>query len=55
MSQGRAATLAQLETSRELGEYTPAATFEQDEAQELIAQAESFIAVCRPLLPVGGR
>lgn len=51
LSQEATAALARLETSRELGDYAPTAAFDQDEANELIREAESFIAACRPLLP----
>ena len=51
LSREAAVLLAQLETSRELGDYTPAATFDQDEADELLSMAERSAAACRPLLP----
>jgi len=43
--------LGQLETSRELSDYRATATFSADEARRAVADAESFIAECRPLIP----
>ena len=50
LSREAAAALARLETSRELGDYAPTAAFDHGEAADLIAQAESVSAACRPLL-----
>ena len=40
--------------SRQLGDYTPTATFDHDGADGPTPQGRSLFAGCRPLLPVGG-
>ena len=50
LSEGDAALLAQLETYRELCDYTSAADFSEDQARGEVDRAERFIAACRPLI-----
>ena len=45
-----AALLAQLATNRELADYRSPASFVEDDARQAVADAEAFIAACRPLL-----
>ena len=47
-----ATALASLETSRELSDYESTARFSESQAERLVAKAERFIEVCRPLIPV---
>lgn len=50
LTEEEAAILAQLETYREISDYTPAADFTEAVAAEVV-KAERFIAACRRLLP----
>ena len=50
LSASVAAALGQLETYRELSDYNAKAAFDHDRASAEIAQAQSFIAACRPLI-----
>ena len=51
-----ATLLAQLESSREAGDYAASVRFTAEEARAAFSQAESFIALCRPCLDtIAGR
>ncbi|MBT3380337.1 MAG: HEPN domain-containing protein [Lentisphaerae bacterium] len=51
LSRESVSLLGQLETNRELSDYRPAAKFSREDAQQAIADAESFLAECRALVP----
>jgi len=51
LSREAAGLLGQLETNWELSDYRPTAKFSRENAKQAIADAESFLAECRPLVP----